>query len=90
MFKWLSLALVLSLPAAGNLDWRNEYNAGDGRPCCHEHDCTVVPESQPSPVLGAVVVTEKFGPVLINAVHPSRDDKIWVCHTGCAFVPWRV
>lgn len=84
------VALFLCPVFARAGDWRSDFKTPDAIDCCGIHDC------QPKPRLSTVTIGDRIvvfpdrlpvDATTVTIVHPSRDHQVWVCTTGCAFVP---
>ena len=82
----LGTLIALAAPVEAG-DWRAEYTTPAGVNCCGIRDCRPLARGYRVTVGDKVTVFPGRPKTEITIVHPSRDHRIWVCTTGCAFMP---
>ena len=84
-FVILSLYMI---PIAFAGDWRSDFTTKDGRMnCCGISDCRPLPRGYWIKEGDKFIVFEGQPPTEITVVHPSQDHQVWICSTGCGFMP---
>ena len=82
----LGILIALAAPVEAG-DWRSEYKTPAGVNCCGIRDCRPLGRHSWVKIGDRITVFPGTPKVEITIVHPSRDHRVWVCTTGCAFMP---
>lgn len=86
-FTCVILIFLLTAYTATAHDWLSKYNTPKGADCCGIKDCKPLPAGSWVKIGDRVVVFPGMSETKITIIHPSQDGKVWVCITGCAFMP---